>query len=59
MNSSPAMTRQDELGDVTQAFGQMFDRVRYEIQERKQAEADLLGSRKPPFSLPTWWTLWD
>ncbi|QQE67306.1 adenylate/guanylate cyclase domain-containing protein [Leptolyngbya sp. BL0902] len=43
---SLSMTRQDELGDVTLAFGQMFDRVRHEIQERKQAEAALTEAQE-------------
>jgi adenylate cyclase len=42
---SHSMTRQDELGDVAKAFDQMFQRVHHEIQERKQAEADLLVSQ--------------
>ncbi|MFH7245726.1 MAG: adenylate/guanylate cyclase domain-containing protein [Spirulina sp.] len=43
---SLSMTRRDELGDVTHAFGQMFDRVRHEIQERKQAEAALIAAQE-------------
>ncbi|WP_346290588.1 adenylate/guanylate cyclase domain-containing protein [Sphaerothrix gracilis] len=33
--------RQDELGEVAQAFNQMFQRIRQEIQERQQAETAL------------------
>ena len=44
--SSLSMTRGDELGEVTQAFGQMFDRVRHEIGERKQAEAALMEAQE-------------
>ncbi|NJL84916.1 MAG: adenylate/guanylate cyclase domain-containing protein [Leptolyngbyaceae cyanobacterium SM1_1_3] len=33
--------RRDELGEVSQAFSAMFQRIRQEIQERKQAEAAL------------------
>ncbi|MEB3289699.1 MAG: adenylate/guanylate cyclase domain-containing protein [Leptolyngbya sp.] len=43
---SLSMARKDELGEVTQAFGQMFDRVRHEIAERKQAEAALIEAQE-------------
>ncbi|MGF1461182.1 MAG: adenylate/guanylate cyclase domain-containing protein [Leptolyngbyaceae cyanobacterium] len=36
-----AMGRQDELGEVSQAFCDMFERVHQEIIDRKQAEAAL------------------
>lgn len=36
-----AMHRQDELGEVSQAFCEMFNRVHQEISDRKQAEAAL------------------
>lgn len=36
-----SMNRQDELGEVSQAFCEMFERVHREIEERKQAEAAL------------------
>jgi adenylate cyclase len=39
---SLTLQRQDELGDVAKAFGQMFHRVQHEIQERKQVEVALL-----------------
>ncbi|MGB3311558.1 MAG: adenylate/guanylate cyclase domain-containing protein [Nodosilinea sp.] len=39
---SLSLTRDDELGDVAKAFGQMFGRVSREIQERRQVEQALL-----------------
>jgi adenylate cyclase len=38
---SLAQPRKDELGDVAQAFGAMFQRIAQEIHERKQAEIAL------------------
>jgi adenylate cyclase len=43
---SLSLRRQDELGDVAKAFGQMFHRVQHEIWERKQAEAALLEEQE-------------
>lgn len=43
---SLSMERNDELGDVAKAFGQMFYRVRHEIEERKQAEVALIGEQE-------------
>ncbi|HSM81121.1 MAG TPA: adenylate/guanylate cyclase domain-containing protein [Nodosilinea sp.] len=39
---SASLTRNDELGDVANAFRQMFERVSHEIGERRQAEQALL-----------------
>ncbi|MEO0828272.1 MAG: adenylate/guanylate cyclase domain-containing protein [Cyanobacteria bacterium J06635_15] len=36
-----SQTRDDELGEVAQAFGTMFNRIHREIHERKEAEAAL------------------
>lgn len=36
-----SVQRNDELGEVMQAFQQMYDRVAWEISERKQAEAKI------------------
>jgi len=38
--------RNDELGDVATAFGQMVNRVQQEIQERKQVESALLAAQQ-------------
>jgi class 3 adenylate cyclase len=43
---SQAMHRQDELGEVSQAFFQMFARVHQEIRDRKQAEAALKAEKQ-------------
>jgi adenylate cyclase len=38
---APSMKRRDELGEVTQAFCQMYGQIRQEICDRKQAELAL------------------
>jgi adenylate cyclase len=41
-----AMARRDELGEVSQAFFEMFERVHQEICDRKQAEAALKSEQE-------------
>ena len=41
-----SMNRQDELGEVSQAFFEMFERVHQEIEDRKQAEAALKAEQE-------------
>lgn len=43
---SLSLQRNDELGEVAHAFSQMFQRVQYEIQERRQAEAALKAEQE-------------
>jgi class 3 adenylate cyclase len=46
-NFSPhAMARHDELGEVSQAFFEMFERVHQEIRDRKQAETALKAEQE-------------
>jgi class 3 adenylate cyclase len=43
---SHSVTRRDELGEVTQAFNQMYRRVSSEIEQRQQAEAVLRAEQE-------------
>jgi class 3 adenylate cyclase len=43
---SLSVTRRDELGEVTQAFNQMYRRVSLEIEQRQQAEAILRAEQE-------------
>ncbi len=43
---SLSVTRHDELGEVTQAFNQMYRRVSLEIEQRQQAEAVLRAEQE-------------
>ncbi|MEO0826120.1 MAG: adenylate/guanylate cyclase domain-containing protein [Cyanobacteria bacterium J06642_9] len=48
---SLAQPRQDELGEVTRAFGEMFERIAQEIREREAAEAALRDEQEKSESL--------